>query len=424
MIKVCPHGRVATTVSTTGGAMTKARHHQGSIFFTLGILVPAVALALAFLAAQSASAQAVKNGKAKETTLYTFTDGTDGGNPYGGVVRDAAGNLYGTTFYGGNANMGVVFKVSKSGKQTVLYSFPGKPDAAHPGSDLLLGKDGNLYGASYYGGTFGFGAIFRVTKSGKEKVLYSFGALPDGEYPGSGLAQDDAGNLYGTTGYGGDSDNGTVFKVSKSGKEKILHSFAGPDGQNPFSTLLRDAAGTLYGTTSLGGTSGNGTVFKITKGGKETVLHSFAGGTDGANPYAGLVQDDKGNFYGTTYYGGAGCQGYDCGTVFRMTPKGKTTVLHAFGLTDGHYPDFGTLVRDTAGNLYGTTYAGGTADMGIIFKVASKGKESILYSFTGGSDEGFPVAGLIQDATGTLYGVTLGNGNTPVTYGTVFKLKP
>jgi uncharacterized repeat protein (TIGR03803 family) len=408
--------------------MTKTTHHQSSAFqikhrlariFAVGIVV-----ALACLASQSALGQAPKKAKVKETTLYTFTDGADGGNPYGGLVRDAAGNLYGTTFYGGSANMGVLFKVSKSGKQTVLYSFAGKPDAANPGSDLLLDTAGNIYGASYYGGVSGFGAIFKVTKSGKEKVLYSFGAAPDGNYPGSGLIQDDAGNLYGTTGYGGDSGNGTVFKISKSGKEKILHSFTGTDGQYPFSTPLRDTAGNLYGTTSMGGASGNGTVFKLTKNGKPTVLHSFAGGADGANPYAGLVQDEKGNFYGTTYYGGAGCQGNVCGTVFKLTPKGKERVMHAFTPTDGHYPYFGTLVRDAAGNLYGTTYAGGSADMGVVFKVTSKGKETILYSFTGGADEGFPVAGLIQDPAGNFYGVTLGNGNEPITYGTVFKLKP
>ena len=377
-------------------------------------------LASALLSVQSAPGRTVKNSK--ETTLYTFTGGADGGSPYAGLVRDAAGNLYGATFAGGTANMGTVFKISKTGKQTVLYSFPGKPDAANPGSDLLLDKAGNIYGAGYYGGISGFGAIFKITKSGKEKLLYSFGSAPDGHYPGSGLIQDAAGSVYGTTGYGGESDNGTVFKISKSGKEKILHSFTGTDGQYPFSTLIQDAAGILYGTTSAGGTSGKGTVFKLTKKGKETVLHSFAGGTDGANPYAGLVQDGKGNFYGTTYYGGAGCQGNDCGTVFKTTPKGKTTVLHAFALSDGHYPDFGTLVRDTAGNLYGTTYAGGTADLGIVFKVSSSGKESVLYSFKGGADEGFPVAGLIRDAKGNFYGTTL--GNPPTTYGTVFKLTP
>jgi uncharacterized repeat protein (TIGR03803 family) len=408
--------------------MTKTTHHQGSPFRTKPRLAPTftavIVVALACLVAQSAIGQAAKQGNVKETTLYTFTGGADGGNPYGGLVRDAAGNLYGTTFYGGTANMGVVFKVSKSGKQTVLYTFPGKPDAAYPGSDLLLDKAGNIYGASYYGGVSGFGAIFKLTKSGKESVLYSFGATPDGNYPGSGLTQDAAGNLYGTTGYGGESGNGTAFKITKSGKEKILHSFTGTDGQYPFSTLLRDAAGNLYGTTSMGGTSGNGTVFKLTKNGKATVLHSFAGGADGATPYAGLVQDDKGNFYGTTYSGGSGCPGNLCGTVFKLTPKGKESVTYAFTPADGHYPDFGTLLRDAAGNLYGTTYAGGSADMGVVFKITSKGKETILYSFTGGADEGFPVAGLIEDTAGNFYGVTLGNGNQPVTYGTVFKLKP
>jgi uncharacterized repeat protein (TIGR03803 family) len=406
--------------------MANAKHHQSSIFRipTWRIFTAVIVFALACLGARSAHGQPAKKPKTKETTLYTFTDGTDGGNPYGGLVRDAAGNLYGTTFYGGASSMGVVFKVSKSGKQTVIYSFSGKPDAANPGANLLLDKAGNIYGASYYGGSSGFGAIFKITKSGKESVLYSFGSLPDGQYPGSGLLQDNAGNLYGTTGYGGDSGNGTVFQLSKSGKEKILHSFTGSDGQYPFSTPLRDTAGNLYGTTSMGGSSGNGTVFKLTKKGKETVLHSFAGGADGANPYAGLVQDDQGNFYGTTYYGGAGCQGFDCGEVFKLTPKGKNIVLHAFGVTDGHYPYFGTLLRDAAGNLYGTTYGGGTADMGIVFKLTSKGKETILYNFTGGADEGFPVTGLIQDGAGNFYGVTLGNGNIPVTYGTVFKIKP
>lgn len=219
--------------------MTKTTHQQSSAFQMnhriTRTFTALIAVALACMAAQPALGQAAKRPKVKETTLYTFTGGADGGSPYGGLVRDAAGNLYGTTFYGGSANLGVVFKVSKSGKQTVLYSFTGKPDAANPGSDLLLDKGGNLYGASYYGGASGFGTIFKIAKSGKESVLYSFGALPDGQYPGSGLIQDDAGNLYGTTGYGGDSGNGTAFKISKSGKEKLLHSFTGADGRSPFS---------------------------------------------------------------------------------------------------------------------------------------------------------------------------------------------
>jgi uncharacterized repeat protein (TIGR03803 family) len=400
--------------------MTHAKLQSSTLRIHHRQIAAVIVFLLASLGVRSAVGQAVQ--KPKVTTLHTFTGGTDGGSPYAGLIRDAAGNLYGATFAGGTANLGTVFKISNTGKQTVLYSFTGKPDGEHPTSNLLMDKAGNLYGANYEGGASGFGAIFKLSKSGKESLLYSFGSGTDGEYPGSGLIQDAAGNLYGTTGYGGKSGNGTVFKISKTGKETILHSFTGTDGQYPFSTLLRDSAGNLYGTASSGGASGVGTVFKLSPKGKVTVLHSFADGTDGANPYAGLVQDSQGNFYGTTYYGGAGCQGYDCGTVFKVTPTGKTTVLHVFGLTDGHYPDFGTLVRDTAGNLYGTTYAGGTDDMGIVFKLTSKGKETILYTFTGGTDEGFPVAGLTQDPTGNFYGATL--GNPPTTYGTVFKLKP
>jgi uncharacterized repeat protein (TIGR03803 family) len=377
-------------------------------------------LAFALLGMLPAQGQSARGAKAK--TLYTFTGGTDGGSPYAGLVQDAKGNSYGTTFTGGAANMGTVFKISKTGKETVLYSFSGKPDGEHPTSNLLLDKSGNIYGANYEGGVSGFGAIFKLDKTGKESLLYSFGSGTDGEYPGSGLIADATGNIYGATGYGGKTGNGTVFKISKSGKETILHSFTGKDGQYPFSSLLRDSAGNLYGTTSMGGSTGNGTVFKMTKNGKVTTLHNFAGGMDGANPYAGLVQDAKGNFDGTTYNGGAGCQGYDCGTVFKVTPKGKETVLHIFGLSDGHYPDFGSLVLDAAGNLYGTTYAGGSADMGTVFKVTTGGKEKILYSFTGGADEGFPVSGLVEDKTGNLYGTTL--GNPPDSYGTVFKLKP
>ena len=384
-------------------------------------LAAAFAFGLALQGAPTAHGQTPKTAKA--ITLHTFTGGTDGGSPYASVIRDALGNLYGATFAGGAANLGTVFKISKTGKQTVLHSFTGKPDGEHPSSTLFRDSGGNLYGAAYEGGANGFGAIFKISKSGGEKVLYSFGPGTDGEYPGSGLIQDAAGNLYGTTGYGGASGNGTVFKISKTGKETILHSFTGTDGQYPFCTLLADSAGNLYGTTSYGGTFNVGTVFKLTKKGHLTVLHNFADGADGATPYAGLVRDSKGNLYGTTYYGGAACQGYDCGTVFKITPKGKEGVLHGFTLTDGHYPDFGTLVLDASGNLWGTTYAGGGADLGVVFKVnSSSGKASTVYTFTGGKDEGFPVAGLIQDASGNLYGTTL--GNPPTTYGTVFKLQP
>jgi uncharacterized repeat protein (TIGR03803 family) len=384
-------------------------------------LAAVIAFVLAFSIVRSAHGQTAKTPKL--TTLYSFTGGSDGAEPYAGLIRDAEGNLYGATFAGGSANLGAVFKVDKTGKETVLYSFTGKPDGEHPTSSLLRDDAGNLYGANYEGGANGFGAIFKVDKNGKETLLYSFGPGTDGEYPGSGLIQDAAGNLYGTTGYGGKSGNGTVFKISKQGKETLLHSFTGKDGQYPFCTLLADSSGNLYGTTSMGGTTGSGTVFKLAKNGHVTVMHSFANGADGENPYSGLIQDSKGNFYGTTYSGGAACDGFGCGTVYKISAKGQETVLHAFALNDGHYPDFGNLVLDTSGNLYGTTYAGGQADLGVVFKVNStSGKETILYTFLGKKDEGFPVAGLIEDKAGNFYGTTL--GNPPTTNGTVFKLKP
>jgi len=171
-------------------------------------------LVLALLGAQAAQGQSAKAVKPK--TLYTFTGGADGGSPYAGLIQDAKGNSYGATFAGGSANMGAVFKISKTGKETVLYSFAGKPDGEHPTSNLLLDKAGNIYGANYEGGVSGFGAIFKLDKTGKESLLYSFGPGTDGEYPGSGLIADAAGNIYGSTGYGGKTGNGTVFKISKS----------------------------------------------------------------------------------------------------------------------------------------------------------------------------------------------------------------
>src|SRR5579872_3382019 len=182
--------------------MTKIRHARGSYFQTHHQLATAltatVVLATALFGVGPAHGQSAR--AAKETTLYTFTGGADGGSPYASLIRDAAGNLYGATFAGGTANLGTVFKVDKTGKETVLYSFTGKPDGEHVSRNLLPDMAGNLYGVAYEGGASGFGAVFKMDKTGKESVLYSFGSGTDGEYPGSGLIADGAGNLYGTTG--------------------------------------------------------------------------------------------------------------------------------------------------------------------------------------------------------------------------------
>jgi uncharacterized repeat protein (TIGR03803 family) len=341
---------------------------------------------------------------------------TDGSVPVAGLIRDSAGNLYGTTASGGASNAGVVFKVDTTGAETVLYSFTGGADGSGPSAGLIRNSAGNLYGTTSDGGTSGRGVVFKLDTTGTETVLYSFTGEADGGYPSAGLIQDSAGNLYGTTEYGGASNDGVVFKVDTSGTETVLHSFRGGDGATPFAGLIRDSAGDLYGTTYVGGASGLGVVFKLNKTG-ETVLYSFTGG-DGAYPGAGLFRDSAGILYGTTLYGAL-----DFGEVFMLDTTGAETVLHSFtGGTDGAYP-YAVLIQGSAGNLYGTTYLGGTSNnAGVVFKLDTTGTETVLYSFTGGTDGGEPLAGVIQDSAGNLYGTTSGGGID--NHGVVFKLQP
>jgi uncharacterized repeat protein (TIGR03803 family) len=365
------------------------------------------------------------------TVLYTFTGSTDGAGPIAGLIRDAAGNLYGTTQYGGDTSCsvvgcGVVFKLDTNGNQTVLHSFTGSPDGAYPSAGLIRDAAGNLYGTTQYGGASGNGTVFKLDTSGKETVLYSFAGLPDGTTPLAGLLRDEAGNLYGTTQQGGDSSCnvvgcGVVFKLDTSGIETLLHRFTGgADGANPHGNLTRDAAGNLYGTTQYGGASGNGTVFKLDRTGRETVLHSFTRGPDGAGPLAGLTLDATGNVYGNTEYGGA----FGYGTVFKLDAgtTHKLNVLHSFdGGRNGGTPA-ASLIRDVAGNLYGTAVVGGVSDAGVVFKLDTKGRGGVLYSFNGGSDGVRPFGSLIRDAAGNLYGTTFAGGDSG--FGVVFKLSP
>jgi uncharacterized repeat protein (TIGR03803 family) len=387
-----------------------------------------LAILLAF-AAVAAQAQTL-------TTLYSFTSGADGKPAYSGLVRDAAGNLYGTAQYGGikrcPLGCGTIFKLDATGKETLLHSFTGGADGSNPIAGLIRDSAGNLYGATSLGGHFKVGTVFKLDSAGTFTVLYSFTGAPDGAQPHSSLLRDEQGNLYGTTVSGGDltcnpsGGCGTVFKVDSTRKETVLHTFTGgADGKFPQAALIRDAAGNLFGTTTSGGgagggtcgNSGCGTVFEVDNTAKETVLHSFSGGEDGQTVFAGLVVDGQ-SFYGAT--GGGSPPAF--GTLFKVDKTGIETVLYTFtGGADGGFP-FASLIHDAAGNFYGTTGSGGAFGLGTVFKLDTTGKETVLYSFTGGADGGTPNGSLVRDTVGNLYGTTQLGG--AFNLGTVFKIAP
>ncbi len=359
------------------------------------------------------------------TVLHSFSGGTDGGNPFAGLLMDGNGNLYGTTEYGGAFNNGTAFKIDTSGNETVLHSFSGGADGGVPLAGLITDGSGNLYGTSFRGGALHNGTVFKLDSSGNETVLYSFSGGADGGSPAAGLMKDSKGNLYGTA--GGGIDNcypyspqaplycGTVFKLDAYGNETVLHSFTGPDGDDPQSVLVMDKNGNLYGTTYFGGTGDAGTVFKLDTGGNETVLYSLPPNsppTSTSNPAAGVLMDSNGNLYGTTW------DFYTTnGEVYKLDAGGNATVLHNLGPGS-----FAVLIMDGQGNLYGTTLGGGAFGHGTVFKLDQAGNETILYNFSGGLDGGLPYAGLIMDSAGNLYGTTFKGG--AYGNGTVFKLSP
>jgi uncharacterized repeat protein (TIGR03803 family) len=288
--------------------------------------------------------------------------------PWAGLMQASDGNFYGTTASGGTAGHGTVFKMTPSGTESVLYSFPA--GSSEPYCGLIQGTDGNFYGTTGANGTSDDGTVFQITPSGTETVLHAFPKTgTDGQIPYAGLIQGSDGNFYGTTYFGGSHGFGTVFKVTPGGTETVLYSFAGgSDGEHPYAGVIQGSDGNFYGTTYQGGTSGYGTVFKLTPSGTETVLYSFAGGSsDGADPVAGVTQGTEGNFYGNTSLGGAD----NLGTVFELTPSGTETILHAFagGSSDGANPS-ANLVQSSDGNLYGSTGAGGSSGDGTFFEVA------------------------------------------------------
>ncbi|MFL6688589.1 MAG: choice-of-anchor tandem repeat GloVer-containing protein [Alphaproteobacteria bacterium] len=354
--------------------------------------------------------------------LYAFKDKADGGRPHGSLILDREGNLYGTTVEGGTAKCrcGVVFRLSPGGEETPLYAFHGH-DGYHPVGPLVRNKAGDVFGVTQEGGKTFDGAVFRLSASGNETVLHSFSGIPDGSGLNDGLTIDRDGNLYGATTYGGIGD-GTVFKVTPDGTETVLHTFR--DGENDgayaYSGVIRDRKGNLYGTTMDGGSGGQqqgpGILYKLTPGGKFTVLHHFEART-GDYPSAAPLMDAGGNLYGTTIAGGDIGQG----TVYKYA-DGTYSVLHSFGgQNDGEY-GIGRLVMDGDGSLYGVTQGGGAAcDCGIVFKLAPDGTYTVLHRFTGGDDGGQPADGLVMDGAGNLFGTAYQGGKNGD--GVVFKIR-
>jgi uncharacterized repeat protein (TIGR03803 family) len=419
-----------------------------------------ILFALVLSLAMSARAQT-------DTVLFNFGNG-NGADPVSAVVFDGAGNLYGTTAQGGmydcpsnESGCGVVFEISPSDSgwvETVLYSFTGGADGAAPEAGLAWDASGNLYGTTRAGGdltaclTIGCGVVFELSPSStgwQETVLHTFTGAADGGYPQASVIFDANGNLYGTTVAGGNGVGsctiynvpgcGVVFELSPSSNgwgETVVHEFSGGnDGAAPKAGLTFNSAGDLFGTAAGGGTSLGGVVFEMKPGlggWKFGVIHDFTGKVDGQNPEAGVIFDPEGNLFGTAAEGGTGLSG----TAFEMSPESgghwHFSVLHAFtGHRDGGLPLAG-LLRNPAGDLYGTTLFGGVASecyyggCGVVFKLTRRGgvwDETVPHTFTSnGTDGTNSYAGLIFDTSGNLYGTTIGGGTTLA--GTVFEVAP
>jgi uncharacterized repeat protein (TIGR03803 family) len=385
-----------------------------------------------------------------ENVLYSFctlSNCLNGEDPSAGLIFDASGILYGTTSEGGAYGEGAVFQLvlaNGTWNETVLYSFcqlANCADGDYPIAGVIFDAAGNLYGTTSEGGAYGNGTVFQLAlKDGtwNETVLYDFCSTnncTDGSTPKAGLISDRAGNLYGTTYEGGivGCSCGTVFQLVHTNgvwKRRTLHSFNAKDGYHPTAGLIFDTLGNLYGTTFGGGATGYGTVFQlalITNGHwKENVLHNFeSNGKDGFLPNAGLIFDGTGILYGTTF--GGGNHGY--GTIFELTLTNgswKERPLHSFNEngSDGYYPEAG-LILDSAGNLYGTTFAGGPNGFGTLFQLTlidGRWKEKPVWSFGKSTDGKYPYAGLISDAAGNFYGTTTEGGD--YSGGTVFEVAP
>jgi uncharacterized repeat protein (TIGR03803 family) len=354
-------------------------------------------------------------------SLYSFKGNPDGQNPYAGLAA-IAGTLYGTTEYGGKYNFGVFYKVSTSGSEHVLHTFgnPSANDGSEPDGTLMV-LSGALYGTTYYGGRApaDYGAVYKTSTAGSEHIVCSF-EQSQGEFPYAGVVALN-GTLYGANYQGGKDGYGTVYGCSTSGKVRVLHSFAlSPDGAYPYAPPAA-LGGALYGTTYQGGTTDNtygyGIVYKVSTSGSERVLHKFTGTpNDGAYPVGGLL-NLNGTLYGTTAGGGTSSNG----TVFKINSSGAEKVIYSFaGGSDGIGPR-STLIA-VNGALYGTTSSGGVHGQGTVFKVTTSGTKQVLHSFSGTAPDGADPVSSLVNVNGTLYGTTFYGGNHGD--GIVFKIAP
>ncbi len=363
-------------------------------------------------ASTSASAQRASTAY---QSYYDFRNNPDGAYPHAALLP-FDGYLYGTTTGGGSNSYGTVFNANGN-SESVLYSFKGGDDGAHPDAPLILHK-GNLYGTTVDGGRYSAGTIFELREGGsRERVIYAFTGGADGANPYSPLLGL-KGELYGTTYAGGLYGSGTVFALDSGGRERTLHHFGASsgDGANPYAGVIAPT-GALYGTTYFGGAHGQGTVYTVTTSGKERVLHSFgATPSDGTNPRGGLTLLN-GMLFGTTYYGGK----FGGGSVFKMSLAGDLTVIHSFkGEPDGADPLDVLLPLD--GALYGTTYGGGINGCGTVFEITPSGKERVLYAFQGHAhgDGAGPWGGVVKSGQ-LLYGTASLGGDG---VGTIFRISP
>ena len=332
----------------------------------------------------------------------------------GNMLLADDGNIYFISSSGGKGG-GAIAKLTPAGTLSVLYAPSSSDEGTSAFAGLMQATDGNLYGTTYLGGTKGGGTVFRVSLAGTFAVVRSFGQdKTDAILPYGGLLQASDGNLYGTTLRGGTNDKGTVFRLSLAGDFTIIHQFDGANGENPEGTLIIGSDGNLYGTTLQGGSSNRGTIFRVSTAGNFSSVYSFpalgafnadgrAVNTTGANPRAALLLGADGNYYGTAYQGGA--NGW--GTIFRMTPAGVVTVLRAFAGPnfDGGFP-LASIVQDALGNLYGTTEQGGYLNQGTVWRINASGQFDVLHGFVNSGNDGAQPYAPVLLANNSIYGVS------------------